>query len=142
MRVARPERIGRSACVLIMSREQLTEMLAHVRRDRAQEACGLLAGAAGRVTGVLPVPNSLHSPAAYRMDGPEFIQAMRACDFEPLAIYHSHVHGLPTPSAADVAEATYPESLYVIISCQVEPPTVRAFQIRAGKVDEVALHVE
>ena len=117
-------------------------MLAYLRSDRSQEMCGLLAGEARRVTQVLPVPNSLRSPYAYRMDGPEFVAAMRACDFEPLGIFHSHVSGPPTPSATDVAEATYPDSVYVIVSFHSEPPTVRAFRIAQGRVTDVDLSIE
>ncbi|HLF27830.1 MAG TPA: M67 family metallopeptidase [Anaerolineae bacterium] len=128
--------------MLIMSQAQYEEMLAHLRGDLTQERCGLLAGETGRVLRVLPVPNSLRSPWAYRMDGPEFIEAMRACNFEPLAIYHSHPVGPPTPSATDVAEATYPDSIYVIVSFGEEPPGARAFRIAGGQVSEVELRVE
>ncbi|HEY4688714.1 MAG TPA: M67 family metallopeptidase [Anaerolineae bacterium] len=125
-----------------MSQAQFDEMLAGARSDRAQEMCGLLAGRDGRVTRVLPVPNSLRSPVAYRMDGPEFVEAMKACDFEPLAIYHSHPHGPAVPSPTDVAEALYPDSIYVIISFVVEPPSVRAFRIVRGEVSEVGIKVD
>ena len=116
-------------------------MLAHLRSDRSQELCGLLAGEGRRVTRVLPVPNSLRSPYAYRMDGPEFVAAMKVCDFEPLGIFHSHLAGPPTPSAMDVAEATYPDSYYVIVSFHAEPPSVRAFRIADRRVAEVGITV-
>jgi proteasome lid subunit RPN8/RPN11 len=127
---------------LIMTRTQLEDMLAHLRSDRTQERCGLLAGEGERVTRVLPVPNSARSPSSYRMDGPEFFTAIQACNFEPLAIYHSHLAGPPTPSATDIAEATYPDSFYVIVSFQIEPPPVRAFQIRDGRVTEVEVIID
>ncbi len=128
--------------MLIIPQTLIDEMLAHLRGDLTRERCGLLAGSEGRATRVLPVPNALDSPWAYRMDGPEFIAAMKACDFEPLAIYHSHLAGPPTPSATDVGEATYPDSIYVIVSFHVEPPNVRAFRIAAGHVVEVDVQVE
>lgn len=127
---------------LIIPQALFDEMLAHLRGDLSEERCGLLAGEAGRATRVLPAPNALRSPVAYRMDGPEFIAAIVACDFEPLAIYHSHVAGPPIPSATDVAEATYPDSIYVIVSFHTEPPSVRAFRIVAGLVTDVAIEVE
>ena len=128
--------------VLVIPQAHFDEMLAHVRGDLTQERCGLLAGADGHVTRVLAVPNWLGSPWAYRMDGPEFIAAMKACDFEPLAIYHSHLAGPPTPSPTDVAEAMYPDSFYVIASFHVDPPSVKAFRIVAGQVTEVELKIE
>lgn len=117
-------------------------MLAYLRGDLSQERCGLLAGADDRVSRVLPVPNSLRSPTAYRMDGPEFIAAMRACDFEPLAIYHSHPNGPDAPSPTDLAEATYPDARYVIVSFRAEPPSVRAFAIAHGRASEVEIRIE
>lgn len=136
------DRIGEPARVLIIPQTLFDEMLAHLRGDLTQERCGLLAGEDGRVTRVLPVPNALRSPVAYRMDGPEFIDALKACNWEPLAIYHSHVAGPPIPSATDLAEATYPDSIYVIVSFHVKPPSVRAFRIVAGQVTEVVVRVE
>ena len=118
---------------------RLGEMLAHLRSDRSQEMCGLLAGEGHRVMRVLPLPNALRSPYAYRMDGQEFVAAMKVCDFEPLGIFHSHLAGPPTPSAMDVAEATYPDSYYVIVSFHAEPPSVRAFRIVAERVSEVEI---
>ena len=116
------------------SRAQLEQMIAQARADAPLETCGLLAGRDGRVTRVLPVPNILRSRVAYRMDGQEFLDAMAACDFEPLAIYHSHPQGPPVPSPTDVAESYYPDSIYVIISLAQEPPSVRAFRIVNGLV--------
>lgn len=127
--------------MLILPQARFDEMLAHLRSDRTQEMCGLLAGTDNRVLRVLPVPNSLRSPWAYRMDGPEFVAAMQACDFEPLAIFHSHLAGPPTPSPTDVAEATYPDSVYVIASFHAEPPSVRAFSIVGGRVDEIEVRI-
>ena len=109
-------------------------MIAQARADAPLETCGLLAGRDGRVTRVLPVPNILRSRVAYRMDGQEFLDAMATCDFEPLAIYHSHPQGPPVPSPTDVAESYYPDSIYVIISLAQEPPSVRAFRIVNGLV--------
>jgi proteasome lid subunit RPN8/RPN11 len=117
----------------------LDQMLAHVWSDPDHETCGLLAGRAGEINRVLPVPNALRSPSAYRMDGREFIEAMKACNFEPIGIYHSHIAGPPTPSATDIAEANYPDSIYVIVSLHVSPPSVRGFRIVEERVAEVEI---
>jgi proteasome lid subunit RPN8/RPN11 len=122
--------------------DHFEQMVAHVRVDSTRERCGLLAGRAGRVTAVLPVPNALNSPVAYQMNGAEFAQAMAACDFEPLGIFHSHPAGPPVPSPTDIAQAAYPDSIYVIVALNQSPPSVRAFWIVEGRVNEVALVVE
>jgi len=127
---------------LRISHAQLEQMIAQARADAPLETCGLLAGRDGLATRVLPVPNVLHSCVAFRMDGQELIDAMTVCDFEPLAIYHSHPQGPPVPSPTDVAESYYPDSIYVIISLAQEPPSVRAFRIVSGAVTTVEAQVE
>ena len=125
--------------ILIFTLAQYEAMLAHVLADRSEERCGLLAGQANRVVAVLPVPNVMRSAVAYQMDGREFIEAMVACDFEPLGIFHSHPAGPPVPSPTDIAQALYPDSVYVIIALNQSPPSVRAFRIVEGRVSEVNL---
>ena len=127
--------------ILRVSHDQLEQMIGQARADVPLETCGLLAGRDGRVTRVLPVPNILRSPVAYRMDGQGLADAMVACDYEPLGIYHSHPAGPPVPSPTDVAESFYPDSVYVIISLAQEPPSVRAFRILGGAVTEVELQI-
>jgi [CysO sulfur-carrier protein]-S-L-cysteine hydrolase len=131
---------GMTPAALIVPRPLYEAMLAHVLSDSTREMCGLLAGREGVVDRVWPVPNALHSPMAYRMDGAEFAEAMIGCDFEPLGIFHSHPAGPPDPSPTDIAGAAYPDSIYVVISLQSAPPSVRAFTIVEGQVTEV--HVD
>jgi [CysO sulfur-carrier protein]-S-L-cysteine hydrolase len=126
---------------LTFPRTLYTEMLAYVLSEATQEMCGLLAGRAGVVDRVWPVPNALHSPVAYRMDGPEFAAAMIGCEFEPLGIFHSHPAGPPVPSPTDIAEAAYPDSIYVVISLQTTPLSVRGFTIVEEQVSEVPLNI-
>ena len=127
--------------VLTFPHPLYAEMVTHVLSNPAQEMCGLLAGRAGVVDRMWPVPNALQSPVAYRMDGPEFAAAMIGCDFEPLGIFHSHPAGPPVPSPTDIAEAAYPDSSYVVISLQTLPPSVRAFNILEGQVTEVQINI-
>src|SRR5512143_1784342 len=127
------------AGVILFPQLLLDQMVAHVLSDPDHEMCGLLDGRAGEIEQVLAVPNAARSPSAFRMDGPEFIAAMQACNFEPFGIYHSHIAGPPTPSATDIAEANYPEAVYVIVSLHVSPPSVRAFSILNGQVQEVGI---
>ena len=125
--------------VLTFPQPRYAEMMAHVLAEPALEMCGLLAGQDDVVDRVWPVPNALHSPVAYLMDGPEFAEAMIGCEFEPLGIFHSHPAGPPVPSPTDVAEAAYPDSVYVVISLQTAPPSVRGFTIVDGQVREIKL---
>jgi proteasome lid subunit RPN8/RPN11 len=125
-----------------LSRAQLEQMIAQARADAPLETCGLLAGRDGRATHVLPVPNVLRSRVRYSMGGGQaFFDAMAACDFEPLAIYHSHPQGPPVPSPTDIAESFYPDAIYIIISLAQESPSVRAFRIVDGAVTEETCEV-
>jgi len=125
-----------------LARAFLDQMIAQARKDAPLETCGLLAGREGRVTRVLPVPNVLRSRVRYSMGGGQaFFDAMAACDFEPLAIYHSHPQGPPVPSPTDIAESFYPDAIYIIISLAQEPPSVRAFRIVDGIVTEETCQV-
>ena len=130
-----------SPAAIIFPRPLYDEMLAHVLSGPVLEMCGLLSGRAGKVDRVWPVPNALHSPSAYRMDGPEFAEAMIGCEFEPLGIFHSHPAGPPIPSPTDIAEAAYPDSIYVVISLQNTSPGVRGFRIIDEQVTEVILDI-
>lgn len=125
-----------------LSRAFLDQMIAQTRADAPLETCGLLAGREGHVTRVLPVPNVLRSRVRYSMGGGQvFFDAMAACDFEPLAIYHSHPQGPPVPSPTDIAESFYPDAIYIIISLAQEPPSVRVFRIVDGVVTEETCQV-
>jgi proteasome lid subunit RPN8/RPN11 len=129
------------AAVLTFPPTLYAEMVTHVLSNPALEMCGLLAGRGGAVDRVWPVPNALQSPVAYRMDGPEFAAAMIGCDFEPLGIFHSHPAGPSVPSPTDIGEAAYPDSIYVVISLQTTPPSVRAFAIVEAQVSEVTITI-
>jgi proteasome lid subunit RPN8/RPN11 len=115
----------------------------HLTRELPNEACGLLGGLAGEVQAVYPVTNQLRSPVAYEMDPAEQIQAMLAIEdigWEITAIFHSHPAGPPAPSPTDIAQAFYPESIYLICVPAGERGGRwhgRAFRILDGQVGEV-----
>jgi proteasome lid subunit RPN8/RPN11 len=59
---------------------------------------------------------------------------------ELAAIYHSHPAGPETPSATDIAQAFYPDSVYIICSlAQTGNAVLRGFRIRDGQAIEVNL---
>jgi proteasome lid subunit RPN8/RPN11 len=122
-----------------LSPVQVEQIIAQARADAPLETCGLIVARAGELH-VLPMANALRSPVAYRMDDNELAQALIAYD-EPLAIYHSHPHGPPGPSPTDIAQAYYPDSIYIIVSLATEPPSVRAFHIVQGVVTKVELQI-
>ena len=109
------------------------------------EACGFMAGNNNKVSRLYPVENVLKSPHAYYMDPNQQLEAMLDLEergLQMLAIYHSHPHGPEIPSASDIAQATYPDSAYVIISlADKQQPSFRAFNIVDGQVKEIPYRV-
>jgi proteasome lid subunit RPN8/RPN11 len=93
------------------------------------------------VRAVYPVANALKSPVAYEMDPVQQVEVMAAIEdagWELAGIYHSHPAGPERPSPTDVAQAYYPDSVYII--CSPRPGggwRGRAFRIEAGRVTEV-----
>ncbi len=132
---------------LVMSQADYEAMVGHVRAHWPEEACGLLAGQAALrvVRQVYLIENIRHSPVEYEMHAVEQVRAMvemEARDWELVGIFHSHPHGPPVPSETDVAQAYYPEAVYVICAPDERGAwQARGFRIEAGKVTEVLMNV-
>ena len=56
-----------------------------------------------------------------------------------VAIYHSHPRTEPKPSEFDVANARWPEQVYVLTSLRSEPPEVRAHRIEGSEAREIPI---
>jgi proteasome lid subunit RPN8/RPN11 len=95
---------------------------------------------------VYPIDNILRSPVAYEMEPHAQVRAMteiEAQGWEITAIYHSHPAGPPIPSLTDIAQAYYPDSLYLICAPDAgDAWRGRAFRIVESAVTEVAVKIE
>jgi proteasome lid subunit RPN8/RPN11 len=106
------------------SNRQLFIRAAHWEQMRAdaaakapEEACGFVLGKADYSRLVIPVTNILHDAVRFRMDPEEELKAFYLAeknDWDVLAIYHSHPHGINRPSISDYNELTFPEVIYLI----------------------------
>lgn len=129
---------------ILLQRSHWQEMLADVTRRAGEEACGLVAGKGVTSLAVIPMANVLHSPVRYRLDPEEQFEAFRRIagnGWELLAIYHSHLDGPPGPSPADIAEATYPETIYLIWFRKGGFWDCTGFLISAGRIQAVVVSV-
>jgi proteasome lid subunit RPN8/RPN11 len=131
---------------LYLSQANLQRMELDVAQRAPEEACGLLSGqieeGCYRVTAVIPTTNELHSPVRYRIDPHEQIAAFNLIDaqgLELVGIYHSHPAGPPAPSPTDIAEAFYPEAVYLIWSAPAGDWHCKAFLIQDGQVIPVMI---
>jgi proteasome lid subunit RPN8/RPN11 len=113
---------------------------AHARDDAPDECCGLLVGSGERIDEAVPTRSLERSPTRYQIDPAAhiaLIKRLRGSGRVIVGAYHSHPRSPAVPSASDIAEAYYPEFVYVIVSLAGSEPDVRAWRIREGAVAEV-----
>ena len=109
------------------------------------ECCGVLGSRDGLVVSVIPVANVAAEPTSkYALD-PAGLVAARATarrdGLEVAGFYHSHPRTSPELSSYDVANAWYPESVYVVIG--LEPrPAVSVYRIADGQSHALEFDLE
>lgn len=127
--------------------QMLDEIAAHAREEAPDECCGMIGARDGAATSLYRARNAEASPLRYVVHPQDQFKIMEQMDErgeELGAIYHSHTKSPAYPSQTDVNLAEgWPDPLYVVCSI-ADPgsPDVRAFAIRDGGVEEVALDVE
>ena len=135
---------------LVVSRRHWLAMRDHIHAHSPEEACGLVAGTqlpdqpGWRSQAVLPVDNQLHSPVRYQLEPHEQLAALEKIDnqgWELAAIFHSHPGGPDHPSATDIAESYYPETIYLIWYPGKEGWCCKAFLIRDQDYQETELMI-
>ena len=123
------------------------KIVAHARADHPDEACGIIAGAAGsdRPERFIPMINAERSPTFYRFDSTEQFQVWREMDEsgeEPIVIYHSHTATEAYPSRTDISYASEPDAHYVLVSTRdAEQTEFRSFRIVDGTVTEEEVRI-
>lgn len=129
--------------MLIISENLFKQIVAQCKRELPNEACGILAGKAGRVEKIYEMNNIEKSPVFFSIAPQEqlkVIKDMRGLQLEMLGIYHSHVASQAYPSKHDVELAYYPDVSYAILSLKViEQPVLRSFKIKEGQINEEEL---
>jgi len=118
-------------------------IVAHANDHSPRECCGVIAGANGEVTQVYRLTNLEPGNTRYLIDDEEFYRVYWEIENrgeELLAVYHSHPATVAYPSPTDVANATWPEAVYVICSLEnPDSPVIRGFHIIDGEITEVAI---
>jgi proteasome lid subunit RPN8/RPN11 len=131
---------------LILTSQQVAQIIDHARTARPEEACGLLGGRGGRVERIYPLPNMEQSPVRYLAEPQAQVDAMLEVEErgnEIVGIYHSHLDAPAYPSPTDVTMAAYPEGVHLIISlADGNSPVLGAFHIRDGEIEEVEIAIE
>lgn len=122
---------------LVLTAAMRDEIVEHARAGLPNEACGILGGRDGRATRFFPAVNGEPSPHFYNIDAQDLLRIVTEiedADEDVVAIYHSHVQSPAFPSRTDVELAHWPDAAYLIVSLGSEPPDLRAFAIRDGRV--------
>ena len=128
--------------MLTIPRGLRDKIVAHARRDHPDEACGVLAGPAGRdrPERFIAMTNAERSPTFYRFDSGEQFRVwrdMEGNDEEPVVIYHSHTATEAYPSRTDISYASEPGAHYVLVSTRDTDTTeFRSYRIVDGTVTE------
>jgi proteasome lid subunit RPN8/RPN11 len=130
-----------------ISQSLIDEMVAHAREDLPNECCGMVGGADGEASAVIPVVNSAASPLRFEMDPQGQYNALKAIEDdggELLAIYHSHTKSAAHPSQTDVNQAvSWPDAIWLIVSLQdSDKPEVKGYWLKELKIADAELIVE
>ena len=128
--------------MLSIRRELHDKIVAHARADHPDEACGVIAGPAGRdrPERFIAMTNAERSPTFYRFDSTEQFkvwQQMDDNDEEAVVLYHSHTATEAYPSRTDVSYASEPGAHYVLVSTRDEHETeFRSYRISNSQITE------
>jgi [CysO sulfur-carrier protein]-S-L-cysteine hydrolase len=126
--------------VFDLPRDYADEIIGHAREEAPTECCGILAGKDGRALRLYRATNAERSPHRYDIGAEELYRIhseVESLGWEFVAIYHSHPSGEAYPSPRDVAEAYWPDAVYLIVSlADAASPRIRAFRLRDGAVSE------
>jgi proteasome lid subunit RPN8/RPN11 len=135
--------------VITLPRAVVSEMLAHIQAGYPNEACGVLAGADGRVVKHYPAINASETPETFSQIGSRELlsiaQEIDDNDWTFFAYYHSHPRTPAYPSPRDIALAQgWPGTLYIIFSLRdQDQPEMRIFSINSARsVSEHQVNIE
>jgi desampylase len=97
----------------------IDDVVAHARAAQPNECCGILVGSAGRVDEAWRARNIAERPATrFLIDPADHLTALkdaRRRGLDVVGFYHSHPRSSAEPSSTDLAEASYPDHLFLIV---------------------------
>jgi proteasome lid subunit RPN8/RPN11 len=120
--------------------EVVAALIAHARDAAPDECCGVLLGRGDEIVEAVRARNAAKpSTTRFLIDPKDHIDARRDArtrGLDVVGFYHSHPRSGAAPSDTDLAEATYPGGLYVIVGLGADPPEVRVFGFDNGNFHE------
>ena len=119
----------------------LEAVVAHALAARPSECCGILLGRHDEIVEAVRTGNLAGSASRFLIDPRDHINARRAGrdrGLDVIGFYHSHPSSTGEPSATDLAEASYPDHLYLIVGLGPSPPETRLFRLLGGGFIELS----
>jgi proteasome lid subunit RPN8/RPN11 len=111
-------------------------IVAHARGLAPDECCGVLIGNADQVFDAVPARNIADRPAVrFLIDPKDHLAALkdaRRRGLDVVGFYHSHPRSPAIPSATDLAEANYPQHLFLIVSLEDATPDLQLYWFLDG----------
>lgn len=119
-----------------IARAALDEIVAHARAEAPSECCGLLLGTGLRIAEAVRTANiASNRYSRFLIDPKQHIDIRRDArvrGVDVVGFYHSHPRSPALPSTSDLAEASYPGHLYLIVSLAARRPAVSVFRLDAS----------
>jgi proteasome lid subunit RPN8/RPN11 len=119
------------------------EIIDHARAEAPKECCGLLIGRGHLIDEAVRSRNLDARPGTRFEVDPRVhvaaIRRLRGTDRSVIGCYHSHPSSPPVPSESDIAEAWYPDFLWIIVSLQSPQPELAGYRIADNRYERVAL---
>jgi Predicted metal-dependent protease of the PAD1/JAB1 superfamily len=133
--------------MIVVTSEAYHLLIETCRSAFPEEACGLLISAGGPIDRIRPVRNAHPQPErGFRFDPADWVRAWsetRRSRRRIAGFYHSHPHGAPVPSAADLEgwlRLAGPDFTYWIVSLRdADRPETAAYRLRSGAPDSPSM---
>lgn len=120
----------------MLSPDTIAAIVAHARAAAPQECCGILVGKGDRVEQAVAARNIASQPLTrFLIEPRDHLAALRESrrrGLDVVGFYHSHPRSGALPSETDLAEASYPDHLFLIVGLAPEPPDVRLYRYTSG----------
>jgi proteasome lid subunit RPN8/RPN11 len=120
----------------------LEAIVAHALDARPSECCGILLGKDDEIVEAVRTGNLAQSANRFLIDPGDHINVRRAArdrGLDVIGFYHSHPRSTGDPSATDLAEASYPDHLYLIVGLGSSPPDARLYRLASNGFLELSL---
>jgi proteasome lid subunit RPN8/RPN11 len=130
---------------VIVRRAVLDAVIAHAREAAPAECCGLLLGTPDAVNESRRARNLATDPNRFLIDPGDHIDARREArtrGIDVVGFYHSHPHSAAVPSETDLAEASYADCLYLIVSLADERAAASFYRLETGGFREEQCEIQ